>query len=1669
MQAACKARASYLALEMALSGSGDGEYGRPMEFRVLGSFEVLERGERLPLGGPKQRLVLAHLLIRADRVVSVESLIEDIWGEEPPEAARSALQAYVSRLRKVLGPERLEGRPPGYILNTRPGEVDAVRFERLVRDGRDRLGADPKGSADLLERGIVLFRGSPFADLAEWLSLQPEIARLEQLHLEALEDRTEATLALGRPADTALLERLVAQHPLRERFWGQLMIALYRSGRQGDALEAYRRARERLAEDLGIDPSPDLQKLHDRILRQDPDLVPAGEALRGYRLLEKVGEGPFGVVHRAVQPQLEREVAVKAIHPRYADDPAFIRRFEAEAQVIAGLDHPRIVPLHDYWRDPSGAYLVMRYLRGGNLRERLSKGPLEPAAIARIVDEVADALDAAHSNGVVHGDVKPENVLFDEHGNAYLTDFRFATNGEATAAADVHELAASLAEVLSTVPGDGIPAPAQEVVSDAAANGTTPSYESAGALAAAFRNALGTAPAPDRARAAARNPYKGLRPFVESDAQDFFGREDLTDHLVELLSPPDSKFLAVVGPSGCGKSSLVRAGLVPALRRGAVPGSERWFVVEMVPGSRPFEELEDALLHVAIDQPAGLLEELEGADDGLLRAVERLLPPDGSELLLVVDQFEELFTLVRQESTRSAFLAALARCSTDPGSRLRVVVTLRADFYDRPLHYKEFADLLAGRSVVVPPPSAEELERAVAGPSEALAVVVEPAVVAQVLTDVNDQPGALPLLQYALTELFEQRADSTLTVDAYRRIGGVTGAIARRAEALFDAQGPDGKEAARQLFLRLITVGEEGTEDTRRRVLRTELTSLEVDAASIDSVIDAFGSRRLLSFDRDPVTRGPTVEVAHEALLREWTRLRGWIDGAREDVRMHRRLEPAAEEWTRAGEDPSFLLRGGRLAQFEAWAGTTDVALTGEERRYLDAATAQREVEASHERARQERERALERRSLVRLRALIAILTVAALVASGLSFVALRQRSEAQRAARVATARELASDADANLEADPQRSVLLALQALAATKVDGTALPEAVESLHRALAVDREVLTLRDPSTANVDWSPDGRLLVTGGTAGGRAEHDVVIWDARTGAKLHRLEGHSADISFVAFSPDSTRVVSAAEDGKAIVWDTRSGERLHTFAYPPEVMVGATFSPDGERLLIATLGRTRVVDVSTGRVVRDWGTYNCGVPVFSPNGTQVAEAAGELIVRDARTGRLIFHAAPPEGSCGVGYSPDGSRIMSVGGSHVSIFDANTGHREPPFLAQTPIFGFDWSPDGRTVATGSPDGTAILWNARTHERELVLRGHAGGVALVAFSPDGTRLLTGGADGTARVWDITPSGTSEAVGAGQDGGFTGVEYTPDGSGLLTSAWSGVALMNASTGARIRGYEGAGDAAFGSGGMIALQGDGITIVRASSGQVIRRIAEPKSDSGSGLAFASRAPVVAAGRLNSRVEVWNAESGKVLKVLGGPLDVSGNTQDVALSPDGRLVASMHSRAVLRVWNVVSGRKLFQVEAQTGLGTGVAFSPDGRLVATSGEDGASVWSVPSGGKVATMAAGGQMQAVAFNADGTQLATAGADGTARIWDVATGRLELILTGHQSALAGVAFSPDGTRLATVGADGSLRVYVLSVGQLEKIARARLSRGFTPAECLQYLHVTQCPQTGQPLSA
>ncbi|HWM18254.1 MAG TPA: BTAD domain-containing putative transcriptional regulator, partial [Ilumatobacteraceae bacterium] len=919
-----------------------------MEYRVLGQLEVLQDGHAVDLGSFRQRAVLALLLTAPNSVFSTDQIIDGLWGADGGSDKQNALWVYISGLRKALEPHRekrsggsiLLTQAPGYLIDAAPDDIDAVRFERMVAEGRALADVDPAAASLVLGEALAMWRGRAFEDFTYESFAQSEIARLEELRLEAVEARIDADLKRGMSRElTSELESLVRQHPLRERLTGQLMLALHRSARQADALRAYQLLKSRLGEELGITPSSGLRKLEEQIVTGDEALethlratMPGAEAepglaVRGYELRDRIGQGASGVAYRAYQPAVGREVAIKVIRPEHANNPNFIRRFQSEAQLVARLEHPYIVPLYDYWREPDAAYLVMRLMRGGNLATVLEQSALSAEQTATMVDQLGNALQTAHRSGVVHRDIKPANILIDDEGNAFLSDFGIAVGadggvtdlasasstlgapyaspeqldrGELTPASDIYSLGVVVAQALTGLSGEiaqirgALPPPVLPVIDRATDVDATMRYGSVTAFATELQAALGGVTNGHRTTPTARvvdvdNPYKGLRAFGVADAVDFHGRERVVERLVTRLGQPGARgrFIAVVGPSGSGKSSVVKAGLLPAIRRGALPLSDSWFTIEMTPAPHPFEALEDALLGIAIDPPTSLFEQLAG-ECGLQRALRRVLPSDGSQLLLVIDQFEELFTQVDAD-TAHRFLDMLVSAVTDDQSRIRVIATLRADYYDRPLQHRGIGELLRDGTEAIPPMTPHELERAITGPVEQHGITFEPVLVAELVRDVVDRTGALPLLQYTLTELFDQRRGNRITADAYRGLGGVSGALVKRAEGLLAGLGDEAHDATRQVFLRLVTLGE-GADDTRRRVLQSELEHLAIDRGTLRAVLDTFGRHRLLSFDRDPVTRSPTVEISHEALLTEWTRLHDWIDGARDDVRIQRRL-----------------------------------------------------------------------------------------------------------------------------------------------------------------------------------------------------------------------------------------------------------------------------------------------------------------------------------------------------------------------------------------------------------------------------------------------------------------------------------------------------------------------------------------------------------------------------------------------------------------------------------------------------------------------------------------------------------------------------------------------------------------------------------------------------------
>ena len=963
-----------------------------IEFRALGALAVLVDGEEVAIGGPRQRRLLAMLLVHHDDVVSADRLADAVFDGEPTDAARTTLRSYIARTRRVIGAASsdvgLITQAPGYSMRTAPGTFDAVCFEQRLEEGRRQLTTgDPALAVVTLQSALKMWAGPAYAEFADEEWAQPEAQRLEELRLAALERLVDAELECGRAADTIpTLDTLVKDHPLREAFRAQQMLALYRAGRQVDALRAFRSYRETLIEEIGLEPSPGLVELQRRILDHDPGLeltAAAGEPLRGYRLGRRLGAGPNGTMYIATVAGVNHERTISILADPRVDDPEFVRSFEANAQLIASLTHEAIVPLHDYWRQPGTAYVVTQRSSTSTLRDRLERGPVDRNAIVDIAVRIGGALLEAAAHGLEHGWITLDNIVGDD-GRFAIGNFVICPRNRGH---DVADFAAVLKACLQR---------AQPPISGTVGDDLSSILDHPGEDLAAFIETFTTSLLADgdAVRAPAANPFKGLRAFDETDGDDFHGRGVLVRHLLERIATtcPGTGLTLVVGGSGSGKSSVVRAGVIPQVRRGALRTSGDWFVSMMLPGSAPFTELAEAIRRISVKEHANLSADIREGRRSLAEAVGDALP-SGVRLLLVIDQFEELFTLT-PESEQADFLALLADAISDDRGLVHVMATLRADFYDRPLESQRFGTLVGPATVVVPAMSPQELEAAIVRPVESCGATAEPALVAELVAAMNDQAAGLPALQFTLYELAERRPDRCLTLDDYRALGGIERAIASRAEALFRSLDEPGRAIVRTVFEQLVVIDVEA-EPTGRRCASADLTAGD-DVEAAQQMIERWTAARLLSGDHDPRTRLPTVQVAHEALLRSWPRLRQWIIEDRDlIIEAHRRREAAAE-WVRVERDEGALYRGARLEAALELAEPDFERLPPIEQEFLTASATLRDREAIEARQRADRQQRANRR----LRVQMGIIAAALVVAMAVGFLAIDQRGEARSRAR---------------------------------------------------------------------------------------------------------------------------------------------------------------------------------------------------------------------------------------------------------------------------------------------------------------------------------------------------------------------------------------------------------------------------------------------------------------------------------------------------------------------------------------------------------------------------------------------------------------------------------------------------------------------------------------------
>lgn len=686
------------------------------------------------------------------------------------------------------------------------------------------------------------------------------------------------------------------------------------------------------------------------------------ESLDEYRIVRLLGTGAMGYVYLAEDTLLDRPVAVKLIAQRRPDDAAR-RRFLAEARALARLQHPNVVAVHRAGEVDGHPYLVTELVRGKPLSELPRSLPVEQ--VIAIGLDLARGLAAAHRKGILHRDIKPANAILADDGDAKLIDFGLAVVAEptrrapgertvrdesdleiagtplymapealrgepATARGDLYALGAILYELCAAIAHRdtlsldvdettwiaGIARPVEQyapgidprfaaIIDRCLAHAPEARFPSADVLADAL-TALVVAAAPQPILTG--NPYRGLAPFEPEHRALFFGRAAEARAVVDRLR--EHALAVVTGDSGIGKSSLCRAGVLPLVSEGALADGRRYIPVTLLPGKRPHTALLTALCATFSLDEAQIVREARDDPDALPRALRRAIGKERGAFLFV-DQAEELITLADPPEAR-AFAEVVARLPAAPAG-VRVLVAVRGDFFTRLAAFPGLGEVLTHTLYLLRPLSSEGVRAAITGPAAQQGVTFEPASLVDTLAGASGgTPGGLPLLQFALAQLWDARADApAITPALLENLGGVEGALTRHADEVVAALVPDERRAAKHLLLSLVTA-----DNTR---IRRTTAELDADAPANRAALEALVRGRLVVARQGESETG--YELAHEALILRWETLHDWL-GEDGETRLRReRIEATAVEWDRLQRSPELLLSSKRLAQAEGLLG----------------------------------------------------------------------------------------------------------------------------------------------------------------------------------------------------------------------------------------------------------------------------------------------------------------------------------------------------------------------------------------------------------------------------------------------------------------------------------------------------------------------------------------------------------------------------------------------------------------------------------------------------------------------------------------------------------------------------------------------------------------------------
>ena len=1153
-------------------------------------------------------------------------------------------------------------------------------------------------------------------------------------------------------------------------------------------------------------------------------------------------------------------------------------------------------------------------------------------------------------------------------------------------------------------------------------------------------------------------PYLGLRPFDEDQAQYFYGRQELVQDLLNGLRQQSA--LAVVGASGSGKSSLVQAGLMAQLRQGKQwPGSDRWWMRVMRPGADPLKVLAQRLVDTGTERErAYQQQQIEGllhlGPEGFVQWLRSRSEP---MVMLVVDQFEELFTLATPHD-RQTWLDLVLGGLEHAADRFKLVLTLRADFVTPCLEYPALAQVLKQSGRYIPPYlSQDHYQDVILQPAEQVGLQVEPALVELLLLDLTRAPGELPLLEFVLEKLWEQRQSGRLTVQAYQHIGGLRGALEQHAQAVYDSLDPQAQDCAQWIFLSLTQLGD-GTEPTRRRVPRSDLKVAKYPPDLVEATLRTLTAANLVVVNTEapvslPQSRSvdgaaedpedvlalpppePTIEVVHEILIRHWSTLQWWLAENRTRLQIQRQVEHLASLWHRNGRQGDDLLRGKRLAEAE------DLYINHTEEL---SQTVQEFIEVSLE-ARQQQQQQL-KRQLRRTQITAAVIGGLGLVALALGGVAYRQKVLAQLEAINA----VAASSEAQLWSNQQ-----------------------LEALTTSVRAAQDLQQI----------SPVGRWLVDGATwQQTRWQTAGALQQALTlTTELNRFNGHSQSVNRARFSPDGQRVASASNDGTVKIWQ-RDGQLLTTLDPSGENSGGGVpitdvaWSPDGQTLAVTGASGTvwrwqlqgeepRLADSLP--LHQDWGTSVS----FSPSGQYLASASrdGTIQLLNLRSGDRRALAGHAGWVNQVSFSPDGQTLVSTG-EDGTVRRWPLGGESPQTLVghQGRVTSARVSPDGQTLASAGADGTVRLWHGATGESLQVLTVADGNNPAsrnqlndLSFSPDGERLAAIQADGQIHLWHLADGARTTL--SGHRGEGLSVQFSPSGEMLLSSsADETVRLWNAvprdplsptglySVAVQPQPRNGQGKALFAAAGWEGT----ITLWQPNDQGPPTAVAtlEGHQTPIETLAFSPDGTLLASAGSDQEILIWRVSYGTQAASLGGNRD---RVTALAFSPDGSRLASAGVGPHLKLWSldtdstrITATPSAITVDHTEDI-TSLSFSPDGQLLVTGSYDHtAKLWQVQSGAQPAlelldtltTHAAA--VSTVQFSPDGKRLATGSWDNRIQLWQLqgkggsTTALAQSTLTGHTGGVTSLVFTPDGAGLLSSGADGGLILWQTISGESVK---------------------------------